>query len=338
MFRRIIPSISVAAVALLVAACGSPAESGGQGADEETAPKIAFFGYAAANSWAQATFDGIEEAAKEHGGTAKFLDGAFDASAQVAQLQDAVVSGQYNIFVVQANSGEAVASQVEKAIKAGIVVVAVDTPIGSDFNAIDPQIEGLISVVIPSRGGGEAMGELGVQACKGIDPCQVAYMSGDPTLPFNVERDEGALETLKASPNVEVVATPVGGFTQDIGRAVAQDMLVAQPDLDVLIGQSQPIDGARQVLEELGKEGKVALVGMGGSTQAVDGIRAGTWFGTVISSLTSVGNTAATYGIEKLNGENPPAGTNALSVGPMGKHMGLGTAETLGDYEAQYSD
>src|ERR1700730_12337479 len=88
-------------VAVAVAACGGSGSSSGGG--ENKVKRVAFFGFAAANSFAQATRAGVQEAAQKNGVQAKFFDPNFDSAKQVAQIQDAVASGQYQAFVVQAN-------------------------------------------------------------------------------------------------------------------------------------------------------------------------------------------------------------------------------------------
>ncbi len=55
--------------------------------------KVAFFGFAVANGFAQATWSGIQAAAKLQCAEAKFFDPNFDSATQIAQIQDATTSG-----------------------------------------------------------------------------------------------------------------------------------------------------------------------------------------------------------------------------------------------------
>ena len=84
---------------------------------------IAFFGFAAANSFAQATWKGIQQAAKASHVKTKFFDPNFDSGMQVSQIQDAITSHKYQAFIIQANDGNAVVPVVKQAIKAHIKVV-----------------------------------------------------------------------------------------------------------------------------------------------------------------------------------------------------------------------
>ena len=106
----------------------------------------------------------------------------------------------------------------------------------------------------------------------------MAYLQGFRALPLDNARTEAVLAGLKAAENVEVVASPEGGYTQATGLAAAQDVLQANPDVDVIIGSSQAILGAEQAVEDAGLTGRVALIGNGAPRQAVAAVREGRWF------------------------------------------------------------
>ena len=128
---------------------------------------VAFFGFAAANGFAQATWAGVQEAAAEMCATARFFDPNFDSATQVAQIQDAITSGEFEAFVIQSNDGNSVVPVVEEAVEAGIVVVGEFTPIGTDYDSIEPQVEGMTSYVGTSIvDNGAGLAELGLMACE----------------------------------------------------------------------------------------------------------------------------------------------------------------------------
>ena len=313
------------------ATTGEAATSAAEGGQEVT--KIAFFGFAAANSFAQATWAGVQEAAKAEGVEAKFFDPNFDAAKQVSQIQDAITSGEYQAFVVQANDGNAVVPAVEEAMEEGIAVVGEFTPIGTRYDTIEPQVEGLTFVGEPPAENGTALGELGVQACEGIDPCNVAYLEGFKALPLDNARTEAAKAALAGAPNVKLAASVEGGYTQESGLKAAQDVLQANSDIDVLIGSSQAIAGAEQALGDLGLEGKVKLIGNGGSKQAVAAVKEGRWFATYAIPERSAGKKAAELAIAKARGEEVPPSFDTREL----QEPRL-TKETVGDFVGEYED
>ena len=93
-------------------------------------------------------------------------------------------------------------------------------------------------------------------------------------------------------------------------------MLQAHPDLDLIVGSDQGIEGAVQAI---GKK-KVALVGYGGSATGIQGVGAGTWYGDVAQLPASEGRIATQAAIKavrtgaKAGGVNPVADLPAQGV------------------------
>jgi ribose transport system substrate-binding protein len=296
---------------------------------------IAFFGFAAANSFAQATWKGVQQAASACGAKAKFFDPNFNSQTQVSQIQDAITTGGYQVFVVQANDGNAVVPAVRQAIKKGITVVGEFTPVGPRYDTIQPQVSGLIFVGEAPVANGVSLGKLGIQACVGLNPCKVAYLQGFKSLPLDNARTAAVLKTLKSAKNVQVVASPEGGYTQASGLKAAQDVLSAHSDVNVIIGSSQAIEGTQLAVTRAGKLGKIKLIGNGGSCQAIKGVLNGTWFASYIIAERSDGAKATQLGIEAANGTSVPHAVNIEQV-----QNPLGTKAVLQQtgFKAQYCD
>ncbi len=351
--RRFTRSAAVAlVVAVLASGCGSSSSSSSSsssatsGAAASTATSsgcsynhkvknIAFFGFAASNSFAQATWKGVQQVAKACGASAKFFDPNFIATTQVNQMEDAITTGQYQVFIVQANDGLAVVPAVERAIRQGITVVGEFTQIGSRYDTIQPQVHGLIFVGEGSVQNGHALGQLGIEACKRLNPCKVAYLQGFKTLPLDNARTAAVLQTLKTAPNVQLVATLQGGYTQSTGLAAAEDVLSAHPDVNVIIGSSQAMEGAQQALRRAGKLGKIKLIGNGGSCQAIAGVLSGNWFASYIIAEASDGAIATKFGIQAANGMSVP---HAYSIDQVQDPLGTKQVIEKTGFKAQYCD
>jgi ribose transport system substrate-binding protein len=328
-------ALAVAALmAVGTAACGSDDEGGGDAASDGGAKKVsklAFFGFAGANSFAQATYAGIKEQAAKENVQVKFFDPNFDAATQVSQIQNAVTTGEYQAFVVQANDGNAVVPPIREAIDEDITVVGEFTPIGTKYDTIEPQVDGLIFVGEPPTENGKALGEMGVDACKGMEKCEVAYLEGFKSLPLDNARTDAVKKALKMGENVEIVASVEGGYTQDSGLKAAQNVLQAHPGVDVMIGSSQAIAGAEQAVKDA--DGKVKLIGNGGSRQAVTAVKDGRWFATYVSAEKSAGAKAAELAIAAARGEKVPSSFDTRQL-----QEPKGTKESLGDFEGQYDE
>jgi ribose transport system substrate-binding protein len=302
---------------------------------QQKVTNIAFFGFAAANSFAQATWKGIQQAAKASHVKTKFFDPNFDSGMQVSQIQDAITSHKYQAFIIQANDGNAVVPVVKQAIKAHIKVVGEFTPIGPRYDTIKPQVPGLIFVGEAPTWNGTSLGKLGVKACGTKNPCRVAYLEGFKSLPLDNARTAAVHKVLNAAKNVDLVASVEGGYTQASGLKAAQDVLQAHPDVDVMIGSAQAIEGAQQAVKGAGKLGKIKLIGNGGSCQAVAAVRAGTWFATYVIAERSSGAKATRLAIAAGNGKKVPSSFDTRKLqNPIGTKANLNRTK----YKAQYCD
>ncbi|MFI6299140.1 sugar ABC transporter substrate-binding protein [Nonomuraea sp. NPDC050790] len=324
----------LAAVAALAAACVNPDTGGAPTArpSPQGQSRVAFFGFAKANSFTAATYAGVEEHAESRGATAEFFDPNFDAQAQVRQIQDAVTSKRFDVFVVQANDGAAVIPAIRAAVRAGITVVVQFTPVGTRYDTAEPQVEGTITLIDVPTANGTALGELAVRACasKKLDPCEVAYLEGLKALPLDNARTGAAVAALKKA-GVKLVAQVEGGYTQDSGRKAMQDVLQREPGVDVVVGSSQAVAGA----ESVAKGRPVLYVANGGSRQTVTAVQEGRWFAAYYLPVRTLGAKAAELGLDRAQGRQVPATNQMTDLAP-GKH--LGTKEVLAGLTGEYDE
>lgn len=323
------------------AANGSAPAAAGKITGPDSVPKveetekleIAFFGFARANSFASATFTGIDRYAKQHNASATFFDSNFDGQKQASQIQDAVTSGRYKVFIVQANDGTAVMPAVKKAVEEGITVVVEFTPVGPRYDTREPQVPGTITMIDVPVDNGKVLGELGIQACEqaGAKPCKVAYFEGFKSLPLDNARTKAALDTLRANSDVVVLPTIEGGYTRDAGRKAMQDTLQANPDVNVVIGSTQAILGAEQVAQ--GK--KIGFIGNGGSREAIDAVRDGRWFATYCFPEVTIGETVAAMGLAKARGAAIPESNASADITDNAAKC---TKDTVQGVEGEYSE
>lgn len=342
-------SISAAALAIGMAGCSKPASAGssstssGAGSATKAAAAttdkhltIGFFGFAKANSFAQAGWAGVNSYAKAHNATATFVDSNFDGSTQANQVQDAVTSKKYDIIILQANDGQALVNPVKQAVAAGITVVVEFTPIGGNYASIQPQVPGTINLIDPPVTNGKGLAKMAVGACKSINltpgKCNVAYLQGFANYPLDSARTQAAVDGLKANGIANVWSNQVGGYTADTGRTAMQNMLQAHPDVNVVIGSSQALEGATPLAA--GK--KITFIGNGGSTQAFSYVMKGTWYGVYDVPEKSEGAKAAELGLTKARGGSVPVATNTCTA--LTTFECMGTAQTLKGKTADYSD
>lgn len=320
---------------LLLGGCSGATEtaSPSEGSDELS---VGFFGFAATNAFAQGVFLGVQQAAEENNATATFVDGAFDAQAQVQQVRDAITSEQFDVIVIEANDNLALQAPLQEAVDAGITVVVEFSVVGPDFDTIEPQVEGAISIVDLPTDNGTALGGLGVEACATVEekPCQVAYLEGFKALPLDNARTDAVKAELATDDSIELVASVEGGYTADAGRAAFQNVIQANPDVDVVIGSSQAISGAAAVA---GDSSDILWIGNGASQSNVESVRNGDWFAVYVVDAVADGKKATELGLGHARGETVETAVAESTLAP---NNGKGTKAALdeADYESGYTD
>lgn len=147
------------------------------------------------------------------------------------------------------------------------------------LNMAEPQLEGAVRYdnFVSSVGYNnfEAAKTLGTWVLTNIGTTGSAVvLLGTPGVHSN-HRLEGFLVALQASDWTIVAAEPAQ-WEREEGAVVARRLLTANPDLRLIFGQNDEMAlGAVRAVRELGREGRVAVVGLDGVRAAVTAVRAG---------------------------------------------------------------
>lgn len=283
-------SLAVAgiAAATAIAACGSSSGSGSvspggsatsAAATHSSGVKVAYFELVQANTFVHAEYEGMLSVAKANGIDLVPFDGGLNASQQTSQIQDANARGGYAGYLVEAVSNSAL-YPVKQAIGKGVKVVTVNQPLGPNQATGATQIPGQVAAVLtPATADGQHVGQLVVKAC-GAAPCQVGVIVAATSNPSEAAKLSAIRRVVSAHSNIKIVGVGQGQFTTSGGITAAQNLMQANPGLNVLASTGDDMElGAQKVIAQLGKRG-VKLIGGGGSTTAVSAVRAGKWFGT----------------------------------------------------------
>jgi ribose transport system substrate-binding protein len=309
---------AVLAAAVTVAACGSSGSSTStsssttkQAAANNKPVRIAYLSFAVANSYDAPMLAAAQTVAHENNATIQVFDANNDPKKQFAQLQNATSSGDFDAIIVQPIFGTGLITGVQDAISAGKKVVNMDQILGKDMSTDQPQVDGLSgNVVFVPTEIGTKLGKLVTQACseKSLDPCKIGYLYDIKASALDVAIKKSFDQAVAGSP-VKIVAQGESFFTPALGLKATQNMMQAHPDLNLIVGSDQGIEGS---IQALGKK-KVILVGYGGSATGINGVAAGTWYGDVAQLPASEGRLATQAAIKavrtgaKSGGQNPVA-------------------------------
>jgi ribose transport system substrate-binding protein len=341
--RRWLLIAVVLVLALLSAACGDDDDAAPAGTDDTSeatsttageAQQVAWLNASTANTFLQASREGMDSVAEANNIEITEFDAQFDPELQQRQLRDAITSGKYDGIVVTAIVGPALIPDIEDAVAKGIEVVILNQVVGEDLTTSDPQVDGVAaSVVSPPAHDGERVGDATVAACEGVDPCRVVYFYGQKGIPFDEEGRAGFDRVIGDHPAISVVAEGESGFEgPDQAFQQVQDILVSTPEFEVVVGADQGIAGVELALDDAGKSG-VKLIASGGSQAAVEAIETGRWFASVFAAPRTEGELAMQAMVDALGGDEP-GGMDAIEEFPDGAII---TKENVGEFEAQWA-
>ena len=280
-------------------------------ADDTQPVRIAFLSASDANAYWHQVAVSVDEVAKARNGKVDVFDAGFDPGKQQSQFQDALATGNYDAFVIVPVDGPSLVPLVKQAVEKGAQVVSTgDFALGPDYGTIEPQVEGMAGVAQTSNQRiAEDLANLTIEACDGDDACKVAWIPGVATTPAEVYETDVIKEQLAPHGNIELVAVQNGEFLADPARAAAQNILQAHPDLDVFVtAGDQMAYGAQLAVKDAGKSDTVKTIGLGGSFEGVEQVRAGEMFGTAPLLPYDDGLYAADIALRAVRGqpiENP---------------------------------
>ncbi|HZR93998.1 MAG TPA: sugar ABC transporter substrate-binding protein [Gaiellaceae bacterium] len=293
--------------------------------------RIAYLSFAVANSYDAPMLAAAKQAAKKGGATITVFDAANDPKKQFAQLQTADSSGQYDAILVQPIFGTGLIGEVKKAIKKGIKVVNFDQIMGPNLSTARSQVPGLAgNVVFVPTDLGAKWGKLAVAACaaKKLDPCNIGFLYDIKASALDVAIRKGFDSSTKGHSNMKIVAEGETFFTPAKALAAVQTMIQAHPEINLIVGSDQGIEGAQQVV---GKD--VALVGYGGGAVGLKQIAAGRWYGTVMQRPATEGRMAVETAIRAVRTGKLSPGVNVLASLPNG---GIVTKANVSKFKAEW--
>jgi ribose transport system substrate-binding protein len=332
---------SLAAAALMLAACSSSSSSSTSSSQSANASNskhltIAYLSFAVENSYDAPMLAAAEAVASDNNATLKVFDANNSSQTQYSQLQDVITSGQYDGIILQPIFGTGLIPLVQQAIAKGIKVVNMDQVLGPDYNTDAPQVSGLAANVmfVPTEIGTK-LGDLVVQACqsKNLNPCNVGYLYDIKASALDVAISGAFDKAIAADPGVKVVAQGQSFFSPTDGLTAVQDMLAAKPDLNLIVGSDQGIEGGVQAVAAKHLTGKVILVGYGASAAALAGVASGAWYGDVAQAPSSEGRLATQAMIKALR-----TGQNSGGIDPVAElpDNGIVTKSNVSQFTAEW--
>lgn len=328
----------VAATALLLSACASgadePAESGTPAADgagteaqfEKKDPlKIGYSVYDLQNPYWQSYAAGVKAGGEAAGVEIVVVDQKSDQQAQVSGSLDLINQGVSGLIVTPVQPS-ALPSTIDAAHDAKIPVVIADIGTAGDYDAY---------IQSNNTNGGALAAEYVIEQLGDVPgPHKVGVIELHAGSVVGEERVAEFVSILEDHDNFEVVSSLDGNDTVDGGFAAAQDMLSANPDLQVIYAANDDSAiGAQRAMETAGKSVKdgFILIGFDGADGALELIEQGLMSATVAQDPYGQGIKAVETVLALLEGEEAydDAATKTIFF-----PVEIVTADNLADFRA----
>ncbi|CAN7724426.1 sugar ABC transporter substrate-binding protein [Phyllobacterium sp. LjRoot231] len=262
------------AAAVAIAAFAAPAQAAGVGAclitKTDTNP---FFVKMKEGALAKAKELGVD--LKTYAGK---IDG--DSESQVAAIETCIADGAKGILITASDTA-GIVSSVKQARDAGVLVIALDTPL-DPADAADATFatDNLLAGELIGKWAAETLGDKAKDA-------KVAFLDLTPSQPtVDVLRDQGFMKgfgidvvdinKIGDEKDPRIVGHDVTNGNEEGGRKAMESLLQKDPDINVVHTINEPAAaGAYEALKAVGKEKGVLIVSVDGGCPGVKNVEAG---------------------------------------------------------------
>ncbi|BDU40734.1 substrate-binding domain-containing protein [Vibrio nigripulchritudo] len=224
---------------------------------------------------------------------------------QIADVEDMVSQG-IQALIINPRDSEALVPAVNAASAEGVKVIVIDSTLNPSAN--------FITLVQSSNSqNGQLVGGWIAKEMKGKD-LKVALLSGEKGNEVGKERRLGVIAGIiegqlknEGETSVEIVAQGWGGWNSEGGLKAMEDILVANPNVNVVLGENDSmVLGAKKAVEAAKLKGNVLLVAAAdGQKEALRLIKSGGYGATGLNDPALVASTAVDLAKQAIDGKLP---------------------------------
>jgi len=210
---------------------------------------------------------GAENAAKDLGIEIKTLGPMkpYNVEEQLRFMEDGITKGVDAIVVVPADS-KGIVPGIEKANKAGIVVVAANTRAFGGKVATSDGVANQDAAFLIAKYGLEGIGGKG----------NVIILEGTPGNQTATDRKKGVDDAISQFPGAKVLASQTAKFSRVEGMRVMENLLQQFPKVDLIICTNDEMAlGAIEAIEAAGRLKEIKVTGFDGNNDAIKSIAEG---------------------------------------------------------------
>jgi ribose transport system substrate-binding protein len=177
----------------------------------------------------------------------------------------------------------------------GIPVIAFDSGVESDIPVATAATDNIAAAALAADKMAELIGKEG----------KVAVIAHDQTSRTGVDRRDGFVNNIKENyPNIEIVDIQYGGGDHLKSTDAAKAIMQANPDLKGIFGTNEgSAIGVINAVKELGKEGKVTIVGFDSGKLQIEAIKSGVMAGAITQNPIGIGYETVKAAVQAIKGE-----------------------------------
>jgi ribose transport system substrate-binding protein len=239
--------------------------------------------------------EGIKSVIEAHGDRLVMLDAQFNSLKQKNDISDVLQQQPAGLLINPVN-WEGVRGSLIEAKRKGVPVIIVDAPVS------DPEL-----VVSQVASDNIEAGRLAAEALAKVNPKAKAVVLHHSINKACIDRVTGFKEGVARHPEMAILDTQEGKGTAEGGRPVMRDLLGRFPELDAVFPINDPSAlGAISAIESAGKLGKVTVVTVDGSREAIAAIQAGKLHSSSAQFPKQMGRVSAETMYDHLAGKPVP--------------------------------
>jgi ribose transport system substrate-binding protein len=258
--------------------------------------EIAFVVKALDSEWWQRVKSGAEEAAKADPGVKLSVlapEREVNIDQQVSILENQITKGVSALAVAPAGASE-VLPVLEHAKAAGIPVLIVDTDINWPSK--------LSYIGADNRRAGSIAGEFIVKTLEGKG--KVAVIRGILGVATHEDRLAGFRDAIAKAPGIDCIAVQPANSERTLGMSVMENMLTSHPDIRAVFATNDQMAlGAVEAIAARNLTGKITIVGVDATSEAVRAVQAGRLTADVAMHPEVLGRSAVQAAIKAARGE-----------------------------------
>jgi ribose transport system substrate-binding protein len=248
------------------------------------------------SEWWQRVKAGAEEAARANPGVRLAVlapEREINIDQQVGILEDQITRHAAVLAVAPAGVSE-ILPVLDKAKAAGIPVVILDTDINWPSK--------VAFVGADNRHAGRLAGEYIAKLLGGKG--KVAVIRGILGVATHEDRLAGFQQAIAAAPGIQLVAVQPANSERALGMSVMENLLTTYPGLNAVFATNDQMAlGAVEAIAARGLTGKISVVGVDATGEAIHAIEAGRLAGDVALHPEALGNKAVTAAIQAAKGQ-----------------------------------